>query len=145
MKHFSIRLAALVLGISLLFSLPVFAESLSAVEENADVSLNLPCKSAILIEQTTGQVLYSQNPDEKLPIASVTKIMTLLLTMEEMAKGTIHPEDPVPISENAASMGGSQVYLEPGENISLHDVLKSVFVSSANDGAVALADQKQNR
>ncbi|MBQ8004383.1 MAG: D-alanyl-D-alanine carboxypeptidase, partial [Oscillospiraceae bacterium] len=66
--------------------LPSFAsaQSLSKVEENTQVALNLPCKSAILIEQTTGQVLYSQNPDEPLPIASVTKIMTLLLTMEEM-------------------------------------------------------------
>ncbi|MBR5295142.1 MAG: D-alanyl-D-alanine carboxypeptidase [Clostridia bacterium] len=106
----------------------------------AQVDLNLPCKSAILIEQTTGEVLYSENPDEKLPIASVTKIMTLLLTMEALEKGTIKMDDNVPISENAASMGGSQVFLEPGEEISVHDVLKAVFVSSANDGAVALAE-----
>lgn len=105
-----------------------------------EAALSLPCQSAILIEQTTGTVLYAQNADEKLPIASVTKIMTLLLVMEQIDAGVLHLEDPVPISENAASMGGSQVFLAPGENISLNDVLKSVFVSSANDGAVALAE-----
>ncbi|MBR7165635.1 MAG: D-alanyl-D-alanine carboxypeptidase, partial [Clostridia bacterium] len=102
--------------------------------------LTLPCKSAILIEQTTGEILYEKNPDERLPIASVTKIMTLLLTMEALKAGTVSIEENVPISEVAASMGGSQAYLEPGEEISLRDVLKAVFVSSANDGAVALAE-----
>ncbi len=116
------------------------AESITAVEGPAEIDLALPCGSAVLIEQTTGQVLYAQNPDEKHPIASVTKIMTLLLTMEALEKGTIHKEDKVPISEYAASMGGSQVFLEPGEDITLHDILKAVFVSSANDGAVALAE-----
>ncbi len=125
---------------SCLFSLSPSAESISSVTEDTEVNLNLPCKSAILMEQTTGQILYSQNPDEKLPIASVTKIMTLLLTMEAIENKTIKLDDNVPISENAASMGGSQVYLEPGEEISVHDVLKAVFVSSANDGAVALAE-----
>ncbi len=131
----------LVISLSLasFFPLTVFAEDASK-ESAPEINLNLPCKSAFLIEQTTGEVLYAQNPDEKLPIASVTKIMTLLLTMEALEKGTIKLEDHVPISENAASMGGSQVYLEPGEEISVHDVLKAVFVSSANDGAVALAE-----
>ncbi len=119
--------------------LTVFAQSALPVNK-PNVELTLPCKSAILIEQTTGEVLYEKNPTERLPIASVTKIMTLLLTMEALDRGTISLQDNVPISEYAASMGGSQVYLEPGEEISLEDVLKSVFVSSANDGAVALAE-----
>lgn len=116
------------------------AESISLVQENTEINLNLPCRSAILIEQTTGQVLYAQDADQQLPIASVTKIMTLLLTMEEVKKGTVSLDDLVPISEYAASMGGSQVFLEPGEEITLHEILKAVFVSSANDGAMALAE-----
>lgn len=132
----SCRAAGLVLALLLaLAPLTVFAEG-----DIEDGALNLPCKSAILVEQTTGRVLYRQNPDEKLPIASVTKIMTLLLTMEALDAGAIALDDPVPISETAASMGGSQAYLEPGEVISLHEILKAVFVSSANDGAVALAE-----
>ena len=133
----------MLLSLCLAFALLPFsvsAESLSLVQENTEIDLKLPCKSAILIEQTTGQVLYAHNPDEALPIASVTKIMTLLLTMEALDKGTVSLDDHVPISEYAASMGGSQVYLEPGEEITLHEILKAVFVSSANDGAVALAE-----
>ena len=129
-------------AVAVLIALIVGLFPLSAVarEEIEDGSLHLPCKSAVLVEQTTGRVLYRQNPDEKLPIASVTKIMTLLLTMEALDAGVISLDDPVPISETAASMGGSQAYLEPGEIISLHEILKAVFVSSANDGAVALAE-----
>lgn len=137
------RILIALLSLCLLFPtcfLPTFAAGVSMVQENTEITLNLPCKSAILIEQTTGQVLYSQNPDEPLPIASVTKIMTLLLTMEAMERGVLKKDDLVPISEHAASMGGSQAYLEPGEAITLDDVLKAVFVSSANDGAVALAE-----
>jgi len=127
------------LGAILLLSLFPSAAS-SDLPTISPIELKLPCKSAVLIEQTTGQVLYEHNPDEKLPIASVSKIMTLLLTMEALEKNVISLDENVPISENAASMGGSQVYLEPGEVISLNDVLKAVFVSSANDGAVALAE-----
>ena len=139
MKRFFTLLLTFLLILGML-PISVFAQSISTVPENTEVQLNLPCKSAILIEQTTGQVLYSQNPDEMLPIASVTKIMTLLLTMEAMDRGMIKKEDLVPISEHAASMGGSQAYLEPGEQITLDEILKAVFVSSANDGAVALAE-----
>ncbi len=116
------------------------AEAVPIAVTAAQTELKLNCRSAILIEQTTGRVLYEKNPSEKLPIASVTKIMTLLLAMEALEAGTIRLDQSVPISENAASMGGSQVYLEPGEEISLHEILKAVFVSSANDGAVALAE-----
>ncbi len=103
-------------------------------------SLELNCKSAVLMEGNTGSVLYVQNPDEALPPASVTKIMTLLLVMEAIDQGKIKLSDMVCTSEYAASMGGSQVYLKVGETMSVEDMLKSVVISSANDAAVALAE-----
>ena len=106
----------------------------------ADGSLNLNCKSAILMEAATGAVLYKQNCDEKLPPASVTKIMTLLLVMEAVDAGIAHMDSVVTVSANAASMGGSQVYLKEGEQMILEDLLKSVVIASANDAAVALAE-----
>lgn len=105
-----------------------------------DGSLNLPCRSAILMEATTGAVLYSQNAEEAMPPASVTKIMTLLLLMEAIDAGVIHLDDTVTVSANAASMGGSQVFLKEGEQMKLEDLLKSVVIASANDAAVALAE-----
>ena len=105
-----------------------------------DDSLSLPCRSALLMEANTGCVLYAQNADEALPPASVTKIMTLLLVMEAVDAGTVHLEDQISISANAASMGGSQVYLKEGELMTLEDLLKSVVIASANDAAVALAE-----
>lgn len=108
--------------------------------EPIGTELNLNCRGAVLMEQETGQVLYEKEAGERLPIASVTKVMTLLLTVEAVDKGILKLDENVPVSEVAASMGGSQVYLEPGEEITLRDVLKAVFVSSANDGAVALAE-----
>lgn len=106
----------------------------------ADGSLELPCKSAILMEATTGTVLYRQNAAEVMPPASVTKIMTLLLLMEALDAEVIRIDDTVTVSANAASMGGSQVYLKEGEQMKLEDLLKSVVIASANDAAVALAE-----
>ncbi len=127
-----------------LFFAALFVFTLTAraepAEEEKAAPFTLPCRGAILIEQNTGTVLYESHADEAFPIASVTKVMTLLLTMEALDSGAISLEENVPVSEFAASMGGSQVYLEPGEEISLRDVLKAVFVSSANDGAAALAE-----
>lgn len=97
-------------------------------------------KSSVLMELTTGQVLNEQNAHEKLPPASVTKIMTMLLTMEAIDSGKIHWEDMVTASETAAAKGGSQVYLKVGETMTVSDMLKSVAVSSANDCACALAE-----
>ena len=105
-----------------------------------DGSLNLPCKSAVLMEAETGTILYQQNAEEALPPASVTKIMTLLLVMEAIDAGTVRLDDTVTASANAASMGGSQVYLKEGERMSVEDMLKSVIIASANDAAVALAE-----
>ena len=103
-------------------------------------SFDVPCKAAFLAEQQTGQVLYEKYPDEQLPMASITKIMTMLLVMEALDEGKITLNDTVPISEHAFSMGGSQVWLEPGEIFTVNEMLKAVAVSSANDAAVALAE-----
>ena len=100
--------------------------------ENAD-TLNLESESAILIEQSTGKVLYSKNEHEQLRPASVTKIMSILLIMEALDSGKISLTDSVPCSENAASMGGSQIWLDPRETLSVDEMLKAICVASAND------------
>lgn len=97
-------------------------------------------KSAILIEASTGEVLYEKNADEALAPASMTKIMTLLLTMEAIEKGNIGLEDKVSVSERAASMGGSQVFLEAGSEYTLDEIIKAVCIASGNDAAVVLAE-----
>ena len=106
----------------------------------AELPFDVDALSAVLMDAETGEILYAKNPDEALPPASVTKIMTLLLVMEAIDSGQIMMSDMVSVSENAASMGGSQVYLEPGEQMSVEDLLKSTVVSSANDAAVALGE-----
>ena len=147
MKKFFYKLTAIIIAVIMLLpiGLKVFAEendsnaqedTLAALEG----SLNLNCKSAILMEATTGTILYAQNAEEALPPASVTKVMTLLLVMEAIDAGTIRLDDTVSVSANAASMGGSQVYLKEGEVMSIEDLLKSVVIASANDAAVALAE-----
>ncbi len=115
--------------------IPTFA---TARDSKVDLSLN--CKSAILMEASTGAVLYEQNADEALPPASVTKVMTLLLVMEAIEAGKIKYTDMIQASANACSMGGSQIYLEENEEMSVEDLLKSVIIASANDAAVALAE-----
>ncbi len=97
-------------------------------------------KSAILIEAITGEVLYEKNADEALAPASMTKIMTLLLTMEAIEKGSIELDDMVTVSENASSMGGSQVFLEANTEYKLEDIIKAVCIASGNDAAVVLAE-----
>ena len=100
----------------------------------------IDAKSAILIDADTGTVLYEYNADTPLPPASVTKIMTLLLVMEAIDTGRISLTDTVSVSDTAAQMGGSQVYLEPGEVMSVEDLIKCVVIASANDAACALAE-----
>ena len=97
-------------------------------------------KSAVLMDMTTGQVLYEQNAHEMLPPASVTKVMTLLLIMEAIDDGRIRWDDTVTASESAAAKGGSQVYLKVGETMTVTDMVKSIAVSSANDCACAMAE-----
>ena len=102
--------------------------------------LSLNCRAAILIEQGSGRVLYEKNADERVPIASITKVMTLLLTFEAVHDGRLTMETPVPVSEHAYHMGGSQIWLEPGEHFTLDEMIKAICVSSANDAAVAVAE-----
>ena len=98
------------------------------------------CASALLVESGSGQIIFEWNADERRPVASVTKIMTILLVVEALEEGRIHREDRVVISANAAGMGGSQVLLDAGETQTVDVLLKSVIVGSANDAAVALAE-----
>ena len=111
-----------------------------AEAEGMQVALSLPVKSAILIDQNTGTVRYEMNADEKLPPASITKIMSLLLFMEALDSGKIALTDTVTCSEAAAGFGGSQIWLKPGEEMTVDDLLKAVAVQSANDATVCLAE-----
>ena len=124
-------ISACLIALVMLSCLPVGAAA-------ADLEIAAP--SAILMDAATGTVLYEKNADELLPPASVTKIMTLLLVMEALDSGKIGWDDMVVTSDAAAAKGGSQVYLEPGEQMSMDEMLKSVVVSSANDCATALAE-----
>lgn len=108
--------------------------------ETADNSLNLESGGAVLIEQKTGQVLYEHNMHEQLHPASVTKVMSLLLIMEALDSGQISLTDKVPCTEDAAGMGGSQIWLEVGEELTVDEMLKAICVVSANDCTVAIAD-----
>ena len=130
-----------ILWVVLLFTylccLDVYAASW---EDDISALSQLDCISAVLMEAETGRILYEQNADESLPPASVTKVMTLLLVMEALEKGNIALDQMLTTSENAASMGGSQIFLEVGEQMSVEDLLKSVIISSANDAAVVLAE-----
>lgn len=107
--------------------------------ESAD-ALNLSAESAIIMEASTGKVIFEKEADKELPPASVTKIMTLLLIFDALEKGQIKLEDQVTTSEYAASMGGSQVFLEPGETQTVDTMIKCISVASANDACVAMAE-----
>ena len=126
------RICFLILSLVILLTNTVYAEN--------EIMEGVDAKAFILIEQTTGKVLKENNADEKLPIASVTKIMTMLLIMEAIDDGAIKYDDLVTVSENAMSYGGSTMFLEAGEQLSVHDMLKGIAVASANDGCVAMAE-----
>ncbi len=98
-------------------------------------------KSAILVDNLSGKVLFEKNADEKLAPASMTKLGTMLLIMEALDDGTIKLEDKVTISKEAASMGGSQIFLQEGEAYSVHDLLKGISIASGNDAVVAMAEK----
>ncbi len=121
------------LFLCIFFLMPVAAVS-------AEAPLELSAKSALLMEGSTGKVLFEKASHEALPPASVTKIMTMLLVMEALDSGQYTLDDMVSVSSLAASMGGSQVFLEENEQMSVHDMLKAVAVASGNDAAVALAE-----
>lgn len=123
----------LALGLAVLCCLPAHAEDKMPFDVNA--------RSAVLMDWNTGTILYSKNADQALPPASVTKVMTLLLVMEAVDAGILPLDETVSVSEYAASMGGSQVFLEPGETMEAEEMLKCVIIASANDAAVALAEK----
>ena len=111
-----------------MFLIPVKAEE--------DMAPN--SKSAILIENSTGKIIYEKNAHEKLAPASMTKLMTMLLVMEELEAGRLKETDIVTISEKASRMGGSQIFLQTGSKISVKDLIKGIAIASANDASVAI-------
>lgn len=111
-----------------------------SAEDGVIADFTLDCQSAVLMEASTGTILFAQDHEKAMPPASVTKIMTLLLVMEAMDEGRLAWDDPVTASAHAASMGGSQIYLREGEVMTARDLIKSVVIASANDAAVALAE-----
>ena len=107
----------------------------------AEDSLGLKSESAILMDASSGKILYEKNIDEKLPMASMTKIMSMLIIMENIENGSLDYEDKVLISDAASGMGGSQVFLQAGEEYLVNDLLKCIAISSANDAVVAMAEK----
>lgn len=125
---------------AVLAALFVFLSAAAGVSAAPEYTAEADAVSCILMDAKTGRVLFEKNADEALPPASVTKVMTMLLVFEALDAGTIKLSDMVQASEHAASMGGSQIYLKVGEEMSVDDLLKSLIVASANDAAVALAE-----
>lgn len=149
------RFICLCLSLCLCFSVNCFAKTVSSECDVSDINVPFPtssqktdigtkldikAKSAILLEPYTGQILYEQNADEQLAPASITKIMPLLLVMEALERGDLSLETVVNASEHACSMGGSQIWLEPGEGMTVHELLKATVIASANDACVALGE-----
>ena len=128
MKRFLIFISCCLI-LSLLSPIPAFSKD-----------LDLACKSAILMEQSTGTILYKKDAHKKLRPASITKVMTLLLIFEALDEGRIKLDDVVTTSEHAASMGGSNVFLEANEQQTVETMIKCICISSANDAAVAMAE-----
>ena len=115
-------------------------EAIAVSAAVGETELALDCKAALLMEPLTGQVLYQLNADQRMPEASITKVMTVLLVLEALDSGRIGWDDMVTCSAHAASMGGSQIWLEEGEQMSVRELLKATMVSSANDASVVLAE-----
>ncbi|HLS08575.1 D-alanyl-D-alanine carboxypeptidase family protein [Lentibacillus sp.] len=137
MKRF-VFLTSIIFSI-LFMPFTVFGEE--SEEDDQEPNLAPDTQSAILIERDTGQMLFDKNAHEKLPPASMTKVMTLLLIMEALDEGKLDKDETIRVSERAASMGGSQVFLEAGEEMSVNDLLKGVAIASGNDASVALAER----
>ena len=136
MKRF---VSALLIGI---FTLSISGPVLAAEKPNKSTTELAPnTKSAILIEMNTGSVIYEKNKDEQLSPASMTKIMTMLLIMEALDKKQITMDEKVRTSEYAASMGGSQIFLEPGEEMTVEQMLRGIAIGSGNDASVAMAEK----
>lgn len=123
-----------------LFMFPSIVFASDTMKVDNQISLAESAKSAILIEPTTGTIIFEKNSHEKLAPASMTKIMSMLLIMENINKGVINWDDKVTASENASGMGGSQILLETGEQMTVYDLFKGIAVASGNDAVVALAE-----
>ncbi len=153
------KIIALIIALMLFFSITVFAEEPQiTVSSECDISdlevpldntpvnavigtaLDIKAKSVILMEPNTGKILYESNSDERLSPASITKIMSLLLVMEAIDRGDLQLETVIYASEHACSMGGSQIWLEPGEGMTVDELLKATVIASANDACVALGE-----
>ena len=135
-----IVLAVLCLLLAVTAVLRSYADAVPDVRPAGVGDFDVPCAAAVLIDEDSGTVLYEKNADERRPVASITKVMTMLLTFEALQAGKISLTDIVPVSEHAYHMGGSQIWLEPGEQLTLQEMLKAVCISSANDAAVAVAE-----
>ncbi len=126
-------------------SLTVHAEDTTQSEsvnsKSTNISLAENAKSAIMLEASTGKIIFEKNANEKLPMASMTKMMTLLIIMENIENGNIKWSDSVITSEHAASMGGSQIFLEVGEEMTVEELVKGICIASGNDAAVAMAEK----
>lgn len=142
MKKVIIFLLLILIPFNVLASdtMPVISELESTIKETENSSLAQNATSAILIEATTGEILFEKNAHEKLAPASMTKIMSMLIIVESIEKGVINWDDVITVSENASSMGGSQILLETGEQMKVSDLFKGIAVASGNDAVVALAE-----
>ena len=116
-------------------------QSESVNSKSTNISLAENAKSAIMLEASTGKIIFEKNANEKLPMASMTKMMTLLIIMENIENGNIKWSDSVITSEHAASMGGSQIFLEVGEEMTVEELVKGICIASGNDAAVAMAEK----
>ncbi len=134
-------LTSIIFTLLFVFTTPVFGEEEGSNDSNDSPDLAPDAKSAILMERDTGEVIFDKNVDEKLPPASMTKIMTLLLIMEALEEEKLKLDETVRVSERAASMGGSQIFLEAGEEMTVEELLKGVAIASGNDASVALAER----
>ena len=131
-----IKKLSLALIIAIIFTaIPVFSVDVNAVTEET-----ITAPSAVLMETSSGKILFEKNPHEQRPCASITKVMTMLLVCEAIDNGKLSLDDTITASAHAASMGGSDIWLEEGETMSADDMIKATVVASANDAAVALAE-----
>jgi len=142
MKTVCMKLFILVIALAIALPAAAFAEE-TAPSKQAPNSADLApsARSAILMDADSGTIIYEKNSNDKLPPASITKVMTMLLIMEALDEGRIKLSDKVSTSEYAASMGGSQIFLEPGEEMSVDDMIKGIALASGNDASVAMAEK----
>ena len=144
MKKITILFIIFFLSIRIVFAVDInnnATDDHKSKENSSELVLAEQAKSAILLEASTGEIIYEKNSHDKLPMASMTKMMTLLLIMDEINNGNLKWDEKVTASEHAASMGGSQIFLEVGEQMSVEDLVKGICIGSGNDAAVAMAER----